>query len=133
LTTLNSSTSPVAASPIASAAATSDTDNAISGTPTAASIDQAYSLTVPTLWCVTSRTSLRLHRHEQQRYLHDVITQRKGMHIVRRLGHIGCADVGCIAVASRCDTRRIDRSSPSRRVWNCSNRRSEPHRSSRLW
>lgn len=45
--TLNSATSPVVSSPIASAAATSDTDNAISGTPTAASIGQSYSLTVP--------------------------------------------------------------------------------------
>ena len=45
--TLNSSTSAIASSPIASAAANSDNDDAISGTLTPATIDRDYSVVVP--------------------------------------------------------------------------------------
>ncbi len=46
-TTLNSGAAPVAASPLAGANANGDNDDAISGSPTAANIGQAYSLVVP--------------------------------------------------------------------------------------
>jgi CshA-type fibril repeat protein len=45
--TLNSSTSAITSSPISGAAASSDNDDAISGSPTAATIERDYSLTVP--------------------------------------------------------------------------------------
>ena len=46
-TTLNSSSAPITASPLASANATGDNDDAISGSPVDANIGQNYSLTVP--------------------------------------------------------------------------------------
>jgi CshA-type fibril repeat protein len=46
-TTINSTASPITASPLASANATGDNDDAISGTPIAANIGQGYSLAVP--------------------------------------------------------------------------------------